>query len=449
MYIIGLFLTFLICIVTGQKFNYCLADDDKPYLNFGTKSAYNFMHGHLKPDRNCKPIQLFVVSRHGTRYPGSKVIPKLKILSSLRDKIVTNHLEKRLGHLCDKDVTNFINWKLDDNVREDMADFLSPQGETDLKELAVRLKASFPELFTLNDYSDISKYMFRSTKTERARESMLAFIEGLFGNKSGITPIEPPKKDMLLRPDKHCSVWINETESVNTREEYGKFEQSREVQNLLVNVGRRLGFQEIITLGEMNSMYEMCRFEKAWNINATSPWCAAFSKRELTILEYREDLDYYYWSGPGRDINAKLGCPLMKDLFQNFQKLEGDNYLQERKGTFYFAHSTTLQTLLLALGFINDSQPLLASNFNELSDRQWRTSFIGPFATNLVAVFYKCNDTVPSNKMVNKVLFHWAERLVKYEGCDEALCNWEYIRDSLGKKAEECNMDFCFNESEH
>lgn len=66
-------------------------------------------------------------------------------------------------------------------------------------------------------------------------------------------------------------------------------------------------------------MYEMCRFEKAWNINATSPWCAAFSKRELTILEYREDLDYYYWSGPGRDINAKLGCPLMKDLFQNFQ----------------------------------------------------------------------------------------------------------------------------------
>lgn len=79
------------------------------------------------------------------------------------------------------------------------------------------------------------------------------------------------------------------------------------------------------------------------------------------------------------------------NLFQKlfYRKLEGNDYNQEPKGIFYFAHTATLQPLLTALGFNNDSQPLLATNFQESKERQWRTSFIGPFATNLVAAFYK------------------------------------------------------------
>lgn len=437
---------FLTCFVTGRESEYCLADDDNPYLYFATKSAYNFMHGEFKPERNCRPIQLFVVSRHGTRYPGSKLIPKMKELYKLREQIVSNHLEKRLGHLCDYDLENFRNWKLDDNVREDMADFLTPQGETDLKGLAVRLKAAFPELLTPNDYRSMNNYVFRSTKTQRTEESMSAFIEGLFGNKNAIIPRQAPDNDTLLRSNKECPSWNEGTDNMKYLEESDKFNNGPEMQNLFYNVSRRLGFRENITLDSVNSMYDMCRFEKAWRIDKISPWCAAFSKRELRVLEYREDLDYYYYVGPGREINAKLGCPLMKDLFQHFRKLEGDNYSQEPKGIFYFAHTVTLQTLLAALGFNNDRQPLLATNFRESAGRLWRTSFVGPFATNLVAAFYKCNDTYSSNN-VNKVIFHWAERLVRYEGCNVGLCNWEYIKDRLEKKAVECNMNFCFNAS--
>ena len=63
----------------------------------------------------------------------------------------------------------------------------------------------------------------------------------------------------------------------------------------------------------------MCRVEKAWRIEKVSPWCAAFSKEELRVIEYREDLDFYYYVGPGRDINAKLGCSPMKDMFEHFR----------------------------------------------------------------------------------------------------------------------------------
>ena len=69
----------------------------------------------------------------------------------------------------------------------------------------------------------------------------------------------------------------------------------------------------------VNDIYEMCKFDKAWKVENISPWCAAFSKDELRVLEYLEDLNYYYFSGPGCDINTKIGCPMIKELFKHFQ----------------------------------------------------------------------------------------------------------------------------------
>lgn len=33
----------------------------------------------------------------------------------------------------------------------------------------------------------------------------------------------------------------------------------------------------------MDEMYDMCRYDKAWNIKNISPWCAVFSKEELKV----------------------------------------------------------------------------------------------------------------------------------------------------------------------
>lgn len=66
-------------------------------------------------------------------------------------------------------------------------------------------------------------------------------------------------------------------------------------------------------------MYDMCRYEKAWDISRLSVWCSIFSREEMKILEYREDLEYYYYTGPGREVNANLGCNLVKDMFGHFK----------------------------------------------------------------------------------------------------------------------------------
>lgn len=39
----------------------------------------------------------------------------------------------------------------------------------------------------------------------------------------------------------------------------------------------------------------------------------------LQLMEYREDLEYYYRSGYGNEINVKLGCPTVKDLINRFR----------------------------------------------------------------------------------------------------------------------------------
>ena len=43
----------------------------------------------------CKPVQVFMIARHGTRYPEPKLIPEMKNLLQLRDQIVRNHEERK------------------------------------------------------------------------------------------------------------------------------------------------------------------------------------------------------------------------------------------------------------------------------------------------------------------------------------------------------------------
>ena len=43
----------LACNVAGRESDYCLAEDENPYLYFSTKSAYHFMRGkNAKKDYN-------------------------------------------------------------------------------------------------------------------------------------------------------------------------------------------------------------------------------------------------------------------------------------------------------------------------------------------------------------------------------------------------------------
>ncbi|KAJ8665111.1 hypothetical protein QAD02_006773 [Eretmocerus hayati] len=71
--------------------------------------------------------------------------------------------------------------------------------------------------------------------------------------------------------------------------------------------------------------------------------------------------------------------------------------------------------------------------------RSYRTSKQIAFASNLVAVFYRCSDP----RSPNKVMFYLNEAPVLLDGCRVGLCDWDYLKDRFGQFANECNLNFC------
>lgn len=123
---------------------------------------------------------------------------------------------------------------------------------------------------------------------------------------------------------------------------------------MILNISQRLGFEKSLTVRkfgctkrELNraelmlttlfvvtllntndsveaikNIWNMCRYDMAWEVDKLSPWCAIFSKEELMVLEYAEDLEDYYKRGYGHEINSRLGCPPLRDLFQHFELVD-------------------------------------------------------------------------------------------------------------------------------
>lgn len=89
---------------------------------------------------------------------------------------------------------------------------------------------------------------------------------------------------------------------------------------------------------------------------------------------------------------------------------------------FYFGHSSNVLSAILRLGFAKDSTKLLSTNFDDMRDRKWKTSYLIPFASNFMAVLYNC-------KGVKKVIFFLNENPIFMEKHNCTLCLWDQIEE--------------------
>lgn len=149
--------------------NYCYSTDKRPYLLFGTKTAYNYTHGNLNQDTvpqsyhkiaemikkvltfyfsGCTPLQLWSFNRHGTRYPDDAEIEAFSNLGSLLKQVVANYEQEKTS-LCKEDFNLLKTWKWDTNIAETVAKDLTEQGFEDLSGIAKRQKEKFSDLFEI------------------------------------------------------------------------------------------------------------------------------------------------------------------------------------------------------------------------------------------------------------------------------------------------------------
>ncbi|XP_058795150.1 multiple inositol polyphosphate phosphatase 1-like isoform X2 [Phymastichus coffea] len=416
------------------------ARDYYPYL--GTKTAYENVHGDVtRLGNSCTPAQLWMLSRHGARYPSGKLTSLMLNMTTLRDRILENH-RRGAGHLCARDLDELRDWQLDPGLATENADALAMQGESQMRELAGRLKRAFGDLLDARSAKP-EDFVFRATDTQRTQASMRAFRRSFLDAGESLVRTEiPPVNDTLLLAQKFCPAWETGYATEHVSAERDRFTAGPEVRAVLRTIGRRLGFPEDVDFPTVESMYDACRYETAWHPGRASAWCLVFRGDELKVLEYRGDLDYYYFCGPGRAMSAKLGCRPLSDMLGRFRALAGGNSTNQPRGVFYFAHTVTLQTFMAALQMTEDSRSLLASNYADVQDRRYRTSLLGPFATNVLAVFYRCSES----EKPYKVTIHTAEKLVQMAGCRNGLCDWDFLERKYTSPVEKCSMDFCYEE---
>lgn len=435
-----LFVIFLINLVYSRDVDFCFADESDPYLYMATKTAYHFVHAgkiRFQDVPNCHAEQVWMLATHGTQCPSVVEIAEMLSLTEIQNQILNNHETRGNGHMCDRDLENLKRWKPDAYLVIERAEVLTPQGVEDMRLLARRLQSNFPQLLQpTSEEITPENYVF---KTSDGQDSMGSFMEGLFGKRDAVFAEEVSANDTTLSAYRVCNAW-HESDNISI-EVVSRFEEEPQFQNLVQNVSRRLGFLYNLSKRSILTMYDMCRYEKAWTVTKLSPWCAVFSKEELRVLEYREDLYYYFKAGYGRAINARLGCTLLQDMMNHFWKVEKAEDFVQPKGVFYFSDIISLLNLLTRLNIYKDEMQLTATNYMDMAKRQWQTSFISPFAANFVAVFYKCDG----NSQPNKVMFYLAEKLVRLEGCDVGLCDWEYFKQKFSPVIHQCDLNVCWN----
>lgn len=197
----------------------------------------------------------------------------------------------------------------------------------------------------------------------------------------------------------------------------------------------------------------------------------------MDILEFAEDLEYYWNDGYGFDLTHRIACPAMQNMFKHIEwvfeinaRLQLDtnsNWVSSPQSplpnsTFYFTHSGTLLKLLAHLGLYKDPSALTYQDFGK--PRKWRTSEIDAFATNVAFVLYewvsciyesikyeliciplspcRCDNDEP------QVLTMHQERIVHLPGCpqDSDLCSLNTLRQLYAAASlDNCNFDeMCF-----
>lgn len=440
----------LLALAAARGQDTCQSGPEAQYLLFGTKTAYNYVNRNL-PNLNpqnipgCQPKAIWLLNRHGATNPEADELPQLQHLTAFRDNVVKNYHDgyNKEPRMCLGDQSLLTRWAWNPRQNLTFAGDLTTNGYMRTEELAQTWVSRYPSLLTDNKHD----YMFKFAKDKRSSESFHAFTAGLFRSRPEDLDLPHDNDEKLLKPDKFCPAWSRDIgDSNETLRQRDIFESKHEWADMVSNISSRLGFTYDIDRSIIKNIYQMCRYNKAWDITQISPWCSAFSREDLRRFEYAEDLETFYKYGYGSETSPKLACPLIKDMMDFFYKHVNANVPQQPVSQILFGEAPAVLLLTGALGGRRDDAPLTGDNFHTVpaQSRKWSSSAAAPFNGNLAAVLYKCNPNGNFGyKDRHQILFLQNEQTMDLPFCKVGLCEWSDIKVRLGDIANKCNLDFC------
>ncbi|XP_050424219.1 multiple inositol polyphosphate phosphatase 1-like [Adelges cooleyi] len=407
-----------------------------PYRWFSSRTPYELVSSQkiVVPD-GYTPQQIFTINRHGTSHPEKHsrnyMLMKLTDFTTKRGaKIIKN------ARLSSEDIQSILNWI--PNKDHNFGPGLHQKGQKEIKELAQRIKNSFSTIFS-TPFND-SDYTVNSLPDERCEQTGLIFLQTIFNNND-ITSIPVchsedkilMQKNIMSYDSSDMKTYIDlqmQQQKIKVMSEMDRFKSSEIMANVVQMVRERLGLDpEDLDPDLVFFMYDMCTHEGSPSDNGTPVWCKVFSDSDLEVLEYVEELYMFNTVGYGNDFHPQLAAPMYKRLLVSLQEKVGEKVGENRpKGVFYFANTENVLSMYVALNLGRGDQTLNAENYRGMKDLSWRTSKIGPWAANFMAVLYKDE----AGKFF--VAFYFNEQLttIKVEsGNDCQFCSWNDVEEKL------------------
>lgn len=263
-----------------------------------------------------------------------------------------------------------------------------------VRNIARRYQQAFPTILT--DTYSRERFFFRHSPSDRSNSSIRAFATGLFGETEAQNVVyeDVPSRDMLLSPFDICPAF-NEEVGWNPAEREA-FRQGPEFEEMREQVNRKLGLTGAnqLSIQQIIVMWNWCSFETAAAYEfSDSPtggnhtWCVPFSTAHHDLMEYADDLWSFYVSGygvPNQRLIQNIHCALIQDLLTYLQSTN-----TEQRARIFFALSQQPKSILFNLGLFRDVWPLHRHNYAQQFGRNWRTSFISPFGSNVAVVIYE------------------------------------------------------------
>ncbi|XP_063544383.1 multiple inositol polyphosphate phosphatase 1-like [Cydia strobilella] len=406
-----------------------------PYLLHDTKTSYETVRGDIRdyPDpESCEAVSIWTLHRHGNRNPGSSAgNAQKRLVDAIQGQIIQAFEEGR-SQLCAQDIEAFRKWSFNDTILE-ASNYLTDTGYVELFDTAKRLRLRYPHLMQ----GAPEDYYLRPSNTQRTVASVVGFVHGFTDETNlNITFDGPFERDLIIRPYQNCERYQQLARSdALLEEQLEEYEKTAEYVAVQKAVQERLGITYQLSASDVYTLYQICCYHRTWTPTLQDAWCAAFSDQDLVVLEYRQDVRHYYKSGYGSWVNPRLAGPLLKDLRERMQAAARE---EGHKLVSYFSHNAMMEMTFVALGLFRDAAPVLGARRDPA--REWRTSLIGAFSTNMIVVLNRCTE---SGTQTHRVQFFINEKPT--ELCPPAGCSWrqfEELMQDFDDNLEFCSLDY-------
>ncbi|KAI6040987.1 phosphoglycerate mutase-like protein [Pisolithus marmoratus] len=331
---------------------------------FGVLSPYHD-RSHLRGVQadlpaDCTVDQVVLLHRHGSREPEGEENYINKLVETLDNSTIPNHLSPNLqflkhgykSNLVPKDLTIFGRQQLFDHGVE----------------------------FAL-DYPGFSTDFVVSSTTQRVIDSASYFILGMFGR--GVDIVTVNKLELPVN-------WILPWESCPKFSPWVELEVSWGPIGCIPLIRQRLSaFIPGVELSDedIRGALNACPYDLA--CYDASPWCGVFEPHELAAFDYESDLISDGISGfiSRNDTGPILGSVYINKLIERFSNATGD----ARQLYLEFGHDVTTLLVLSAMNLNKGVIPLTPEYMPV--DRKFRGSEQSPFAARMIWEKFTCKDS--------------------------------------------------------